>query len=66
MLNAGNSSTAANMTNDINHQIGSSTNNNDDNGEAGIGEATVGFAMFRIRCEEAELRSSQKPMTQFL
>jgi hypothetical protein len=54
------------MTNDINHQIGSSTNNNDDNGEAGIGAATVGFAMFRIRCEEAELRSSQKPMTQFL
>jgi hypothetical protein len=45
------------MTNDINHQIESSTNNNDDNGEAGIGVATVEFAMFQIRCE-AELRSS--------
>jgi hypothetical protein len=46
------------MTNDINHQIGSSANNNDDNGEAGIGAATVGFAIFWIICEEAELRSS--------
>jgi hypothetical protein len=46
------------MTNDINRQIGYSANNNDDNGEAGIGAATVGFAIFWIICEEAVLRSS--------